>query len=138
PTVRLIAYLVNPTNTVFANAETRELQAAADTLWLRLLTLNIIDQSEIEAAFAAMLREGAGGLLVGGDLLFTNHADQLIALAARHALPTNYGRRNFAVSGGLMSYGTDFADTYRSAGIYTGRILKGEKPADLPVQLATK
>jgi len=138
PSASLLAYLVNPTNPVFAEAELRELQVAARLLGLHLLILNVKDQGEIEAAFTNLAHEGAGGLVVGGDLLFTNNASQLIALANRYAVPTSYGRRDFVVSGGLMSYGTDFADMYRQAGIYTGRILKGEKPADLPVQQVSK
>jgi putative tryptophan/tyrosine transport system substrate-binding protein len=138
PSAPLLAYLVNPANAVFAEAEMREMHAAARFLGLRLLILNASDRSEIETAFTTLVREGAGGLVIGGDLLFTNNASQLIALAARNAIPTSYGRRDYAVSGGLMSYGTDFADMYRQVGIYTGRILKGEKPGDLPVQLVTK
>jgi putative tryptophan/tyrosine transport system substrate-binding protein len=138
PSAPLLAYLVNPANAVFAEAETREMQSAARFLGLRLLILNASDRSEIETAFTTLVREGAGGLVIGGDLLFTNNASQLIALATRNAIPTSYGRRDHAMSGGLMSYGTDFADMYRQVGIYTGRILKGEKPGDLPVQLVTK
>jgi putative tryptophan/tyrosine transport system substrate-binding protein len=138
PSAPLLAYLVNPTNAVFAEAETREMRDAARFLGLRLLILNASDRSEIEAAFTTLVREGAGGLVIGGDLLFTNNASQLIALAARNAIPTSYGRRDFAMNGGLMSYGTDFAGMYRQVGIYTGRILKGERPGDLPVQIVTK
>jgi putative tryptophan/tyrosine transport system substrate-binding protein len=138
PSVSSLAYLLNPANTGFAEAETREMTAAARFLGLRLLILNASDQSEIDAAFATLAREGAGGLVIGGDLLFTNNASQLVALADRNAVPTNAGRHNFAVSGGLMSYGTDFADMYRQAEIYAGRILKGERTEDLPVQLVTK
>jgi putative ABC transport system substrate-binding protein len=138
PSASLLAYLVNPANAVFAEAETQEMKAAARFLRLRLLILNATNRSEIDAAFATLVREGAGGLVIGGDLLFTNDASQLIALAVRNAVPTNAGRRNFAVSGGLMSYGTDFADMYRQAGIYAGRILKSERTEDLPVQLVTK
>jgi len=138
PSASLLAYLVNPTNPVFAEAETGELKAGARLLGLRLLVLNAADQNEIEAGFAILLREGAGGLVMGGDRFFANHLSQVIALATRNAVPTIYASDNFAANGGLMSYGTDFADTYRQVGIYAGRILKGEKPADLPVQQVTK
>jgi ABC-type uncharacterized transport system substrate-binding protein len=114
------------------------MKAASRFLGFHLLILNASDPSEIDAAFATLARERASGLVIGGDLLFTNNASQVIALAHRNEVPTNAGRRNFAVNGGLMSYGTDFADMYRQAGIYTGRILKGEKTEDLPVQLVTK
>jgi putative tryptophan/tyrosine transport system substrate-binding protein len=133
-----IAYLVNPTNPVFAEAEKRELQVAARTLGLRLLILNASDPSEFEGAFATLVRERAGGLVVSGDLLFFNHTHQLVALAARHAVPAIYGRRDYTVAGGLMSCGPDFYDTARQVGVYTSRILNGEKPADLPVQQSTK
>jgi putative tryptophan/tyrosine transport system substrate-binding protein len=138
PSAPLLAYLANPANAVFAEAETREMHAAARFLGVRLLTLKASDRGEIEAAFTTLVREGAGGLVIGGDLLFLNNASQLIALAARNAIPTSYSRRDFAMDGGLMSYGTDFADMYRQVGIYAGRILKGEKPGELPVQLVTK
>jgi putative tryptophan/tyrosine transport system substrate-binding protein len=133
-----IAYLVNPTNPVFAEAEKRELQVAARTLGLRPLILNASDPSEFEGAFATLVRERAGGLVVSGDLLFFNHTHQLVALAARHAVPAIYGRRDYTVAGGLMSCGPDFYDTARQVGVYTSRILNGEKPADLPVQQSTK
>jgi putative ABC transport system substrate-binding protein len=133
-----IAYLVNPTNPVFAEAEKRELQVAARTLGVRLLILNASDPSGFEGAFATLVRERAGGLVVSGDLLFFNHTHQLVALAALHAVPAIYGRRDYTVAGGLMSYGPDFYDTARQVGVYTSRILNGEKPADLPVEQSTK
>jgi putative tryptophan/tyrosine transport system substrate-binding protein len=85
-----------------------------------------------------MAQQGASALVVGGDPSFVARREQIVALAARHAIPTIYPVRDFAVAGGLMSYGTDFADAYRQAGVYTGRIVRGEKPADLPVQRSTK
>jgi len=138
PATTLIAYLVNPINAVFAEPETRELQAAARTLRVHLLILNASDPSEFEAAFATVARERAGGLVVSGEAFFTNHSEQLASLAARHWVPAIYARREGAAAGGLMSYGTDFPEMNRQVGVYTGRILKGEKPADLPVQQVTK
>jgi len=91
-----------------------------------------------DTAFATISQQGAGALLVGADPFFIAHRDHIVALAARHAIPTIYPARDFAVAGGLMSYGTDFVDSYRQAGIYTGRIVRGEKAGDLPVQRSTK
>jgi len=138
PAATLIAYLVNPTNPVFAEPETKELQAAARTLGVRLLILNASDPSEFEAAFATLVLGRAGGLVVGSDTLFQRYPDQLVALAARYRLPAIYGYPATAAAGGLMSYGTDFLGQFRQAGAYVGRILKGERPADLPVQQVTK
>src|SRR5262245_26760492 len=138
PAATSIAFLVNPTNAVIAEAQTRELQVAARTLGVRLLVLNASDPSEFDAGFATLVLERAGGLLVGSDPLFSNRLDQLIALAVRHRLPTMYARRDATVAGGLMSYGTDYFDALRQVGVYVGRILKGDKPAELPVQQATK
>jgi putative tryptophan/tyrosine transport system substrate-binding protein len=138
PTANLIAYLVNPSNAAFAEPETKEIQAAARTVGVRLLILNASDPSDFERAFVAVARERAGGLVVSGASIFTNFADQLAALAARYGVPAIYARREGTTAGGLMSYGTDFPEMYRQVGIYCGRILKGEKPAELPVQQATK
>jgi putative tryptophan/tyrosine transport system substrate-binding protein len=97
------------------------------------------ESADLVAAFRQGLAEvRAGGLVIGAEALFTSHSEQLAALAARYGVPTIYKGREFAAAGGLMSYGSDIADSYRLAGIYTGRVLKGEKPGDLPVQLATK
>jgi putative tryptophan/tyrosine transport system substrate-binding protein len=137
PAALSIGYLVNPTNPFFAEPETRDLQAAARILGVRLLILNASDQGEFDAAFATLVRERAGGLVVSSDPLFFNRSDQLVALAARHRMPVIYTRRA-AAAGGLMSYGTDFPDVWLQTGIYADRILKGEKPADLPVQQVTK
>src|SRR5262245_8201773 len=138
PAATAFAFLVNPTNAVIAEAQTRELQVAAHTLGLRLLVLNASDPSEFEAGFATLVLERAGGLLVSTDALFSNRLNQLIALAVRYRVPTIYARRDATVTGGLMSYGTDYFDALRQVGVYVGRILKGDKPADLPVQQATK
>ena len=107
-------------------------------LGLQLVVLKASTEEEIETVFATMAPQGAGALFVGIDAFFTARRDQIVALAARNKLPAIYGLRGFAVSGGLMSYGTDFADAYHQAGVYAGRILRGEKPADLPVQRSTK
>jgi putative ABC transport system substrate-binding protein len=138
PGVTLIAYLKNPTDKVITEPETRELEVAARILGARLLILNASDQSEIEAAFATLVNEGADALLVGGGTLFFTHFDQIVALAAHHRVPAMYNSRQATVVGGLMSYGTDLPNAFRQVGIYAGRILKGEKPADLPVQQAVK
>jgi putative ABC transport system substrate-binding protein len=137
PAATSIACLVDPTNAVAAETQTRELQVAARILGVGLLILNASDQGEFDAAFATLVREGAGGLVVGSGPLFVNRTDQLVALAARHRVPVIYTGRATA-AGGLMSYGTNFPDLYRQVGVYIGRILKGEKPDDLPVQQVTK
>jgi len=105
------------------------------------LTVQILKAStdrEIDAAFASLVQARTGALLVGTDLVFNSRIEQIVALAARHAIPTMYALREFVVAGGLISYGTSLTEQYRQVGLYTGRILKGEKPADLPVMQATK
>jgi putative ABC transport system substrate-binding protein len=138
PAAAAIALLVNPSNPLQTDAETRELQTAARALGLELHILNASSDGEFDAAFATLLQLGAEALVVQSDPLFTTRRDRLVALAARHAIPAIYGRREIAEAGGLMSCANDFADSYRQAGIYCGRILKGEKPADLPVIQPTK
>ena len=137
PTASVMALLVNSTN---PNTETntKELQAAARTLGVELHVLNASTERDFDAVFAKLIQLRAGGLVIGADNLFASRVKQLAALALRHAVPTIYQDRDFAVAGGLMSYGTGFRETYRLAGNYIGRVLKGEKPADLPVQQATK
>jgi putative tryptophan/tyrosine transport system substrate-binding protein len=137
PTASVMALLVNPTN---PNSETntKDLQAAARTLGLELHVVNASTERDFDAVFAKLIQLRAGGLVIGAGDLFSSRSEQLAALALRHAVPTIYQSRDFAVAGGLLSYGTDFRETYRLAGNYTGRVLKGEKPADLPVQQATK
>jgi putative tryptophan/tyrosine transport system substrate-binding protein len=137
PGAELIAALVNPTNRA-AQAETKELQVAARILGLRLMLLEATGESDLETAFAHVVDKGAGGLFVSSDALFTSHADQLATTASRYGVPTAYSFRQFATAGGLMSYGPDTFGSWRLAGVYTGRILRGEKPADLPVQQVTK
>jgi putative ABC transport system substrate-binding protein len=137
PTARVTALLVNPTNPN-TGTNTKELQTAARTLGLELHILNASTESDFNAVFSKLIQLRAGGLVIAGDPFFTSRAEQLAALALRHLVPTAHASRDFAVAGGLLSYGTDFRETYRLAGNYTGRVLKGEKPADLPVQQATK
>jgi putative ABC transport system substrate-binding protein len=137
PAASVMALLVNPTNPN-AQTNTKALQAAARTLGLELHVLNASTEHDFDAVFAKLIQLQAGGLVIGADNLFASRIEQLAALALRHAVPTIYQSRDFAVAGGLLSYGTDFRETYRLAGNYTGRILKGEKPAGLPVQQATK
>jgi putative tryptophan/tyrosine transport system substrate-binding protein len=139
PTATLIAYLVNSTNPTFTAAESRAVQAAAKVLGLRLLILNASTKGEVEAALNSLVQQQAGGLLLSGDVLFSvSQRDQIVALAAHHPVPVVYDRRQAATGGGLMSYGTDIYDANRLVGNYTGRILKGEKPSDLPVQQSTR
>jgi putative ABC transport system substrate-binding protein len=115
-----------------------DLQAAAPTLGLQLIAANAGTASDLEPAFATFLQQRVGAVLVGTSNLYTRRTEQLAALAARHALPAIYSYREYAVAGGLMSYGSSLSYTYHQVGIYTGRILKGEKPSDLPVQQVTK
>jgi putative ABC transport system substrate-binding protein len=138
PAAKSVALLVNPDNAAATEAEMKEMQRAAHVLGLRLIVLNARAPAEIETAFATTFPNQAGALVVGGDAFFSTHRDQVIALAARYRVPTIYGSHSHIVAGGLMSYGPDTAESYRIVGVYVGRILKGDKPADLPVQLATK
>jgi putative tryptophan/tyrosine transport system substrate-binding protein len=137
PKVATVAHLENPTGPTAA-PEVEEARLAARSLGQQIQVLQASNESEIEAAFTTMARLGVGALHVGGDALFVDRRAQIVALAARHSLPTSYIDREFVAAGGLMSYGTSQADAYRLAGVYAGRILKGEKPADLPVLLPTK
>ena len=138
PTANPIAVLVNPTNPSSAGDEVNELSNAARVMGVRLLVLNAARASDFETVFARLIEERAGALLVSADTFFLSARDQIIALAARAAVPVIYQYRGMALAGGLMSYGSNSSDAYRIAGGYTGRILKGEKPDDLPVQQATK
>jgi len=134
PATKVMALLVNPANPTLADANIKELQAAARRLTLELHVLNASAEPEFDAVFAKLIELRAGGLVIGNDPLFTGRSEELAALAVRHAVPTVYAWREFAVAGGLLSYGVAVPDSYRLAGNYAGRILKGEKPADLPVQ----
>jgi putative ABC transport system substrate-binding protein len=137
PEARAIAMLVNP-NDPLTELFIAEVQEAARAKGLALHILKARTESEIDAAFAGLLQLDAGALLVGGDLFFFGRREQLVALAARHAVPAIYERREFAEAGGLISYGPSFTAVARQAGAYVGRILAGAKPADLPVQQPTK
>jgi ABC-type uncharacterized transport system substrate-binding protein len=138
PTATIIALLVNPANSTNAETLSRELQAAARTLGLQLHVLHASTERDFDAVFASLLRLRAGALLIGSDPFFNSRSQQLVALASRHAMPTMYPFREYALAGGLMSYGNSFAEAHRQVGVYTGRILKGEKPADLPIQQSVK
>jgi putative ABC transport system substrate-binding protein len=115
-----------------------EAEAAGRAVGARIIGVRAASEGEFDAAFANAIREGAGALLVAPSVFFVNHADRLVELAARHRLPAIYHERDFAAAGGLMSYGPNRTDVMRQVGVYTGRVLKGEKPADLPVMLPTK
>jgi putative tryptophan/tyrosine transport system substrate-binding protein len=138
PKATSIAYLRNPTNPAFAESETRELQTAARADGVGLLIFNASRPSEIDTAFADLVQQRADALQVSSDGFLLTHPDQIVALAARNAVPAIYAWPQYPAVGGLMSYGTNIRDAWRQAGIYAGRILKGERPADLPVQQATK
>jgi putative tryptophan/tyrosine transport system substrate-binding protein len=138
PAVTSVAVLVNPTNRIIAEAFARHVQSAAGTLGLKLHVLRAGSKRELEGVFASLAQLRVGALIIGPDVLFTERDEQLAALALRHAVPTVYQYRSFAAAGGLLSYGSDETEYYRLVGAYTGRILKGEKPADLPVQQVTK
>ena len=137
PNATLIAVLMNPRGAFIAD-QTENIRAGAHSVGQNITMLNASTESEIEVAFAALKSKGTQALLVSSDSFFNARREYLVALAARHVVPTIYEFREFAVAGGLMSYGTDLPEGYRQVGIYTGRILKGEKPADLPVYQVTK
>ncbi len=137
PSAAPIAYLVNPTNQS-ADIDLKEVSTAAKVLGIELQILNASTDQELDEAFAALARLRARGLVVSGEPFFDSRRERIVALAARHAVAASYGFREYVVAGGLMSYGTSITDSYRQAGIYVGRILKGEKPADLPVLQPTK
>jgi putative ABC transport system substrate-binding protein len=137
PRASTIAVLVSP-NSPTSEAERRDLLAAAKAVGLQLVVHDASSTRDIEAAFAIFVQRGAGALIVGSGAFLTSTREQVVALATHHALPAMGPLREWAVAGGLMSYGTSISDAYRQAGIYAGRILKGEKPADLPVIRSTK
>jgi putative ABC transport system substrate-binding protein len=138
PTATVVALLVNPTSPNLAEVTAKDLQAAARTLGLQIRVLQASTERELDTAFATLVQLQAGALVIGPDAFFDSRSEQLAALAIRHAVPTIYQFREFAAAGGLISYGGIYTDPFRQAGVYTGRILKGEKPADLPVQQSTK
>jgi putative tryptophan/tyrosine transport system substrate-binding protein len=136
PTATAIAFLVNPNNPN-AKPSAEDMQTAARLIGVKLLVATAVNEFDLDAAFAITVQQ-AQALIVGVDPLFVDRAAELIALAARHAVPTMFGARNQAEAGGLIAYGSAGSDMFRKAGVYIGRILKGEKPADLPVQQPTK
>jgi putative ABC transport system substrate-binding protein len=138
PTARVIGLLVNQADTALAQAQLRAIQSAANTLGLELQVVNASGEHDFDAAFANLIRLRAGGLVISADSVFTRSMEQLATLTVRHSVPAIYLYREFAAAGGLASYGTEITETYRMAGIYAGRILKGEKPAELPVLQPTK
>src|SRR5262245_44254578 len=137
PASTSVAVLLNPSNAQ-AQTQEREAQAAARVIGRQVLVLKAATEREIESAFATLAREKAGALLVGGDTFFTSQAIFFVVLTARHAIPAIYQVRSVVDAGGLMSYGSSLLDAYRQTGVYAGRVLKGEKPADLPIVQPTK
>jgi putative tryptophan/tyrosine transport system substrate-binding protein len=137
PKIATVAFLINPGYS-YVESRIDEGRAAARSLGLRLVVLSANRANDFENAFATLVAEGAGALVINADAVFTGAHRQLVALAARHAIPTIYWLREAVEAGGLMSYGASFAEGYRQAGIYAGRILKGERPTDLPVVRSTR
>ena len=133
-----VAVLLNPANVTVAEATLRDVQEAARVIGLQTDVLNASTSREIDAIFATLARERPDGLFVAPDAFFLSRRVQFATLAARDRIPAIYSNRNYVSAGGLMSYGTDFADSYRQVGVYTGKILSGAKPADLPVLQPTK
>src|SRR5262249_39440986 len=138
PAATRVAVLVNPANATTAESTLRDVVPAARAMGLQMLVLKSSISREIDAAFDTLVRERPDALFVNPDPFFSNRRVQLVHLASRHAVPAIYATRDFAEAGGLMSYGPSVADAYRQVGIYTGRILKGAKPADLPVVQSAK
>lgn len=138
PKATVIAALVNPANPIVAETSERDLLAATRTLGLQLHVLRASTEREIDDAFATLVPLRASALLIDADAVFTSLTKQLAALTIRYAMPAIHASREFVVAGGLVSYGNSPAESYRQAGVYAGRVLKGEKPEDLPVQQATK
>jgi putative tryptophan/tyrosine transport system substrate-binding protein len=138
PAATIVGLLTNPANPPIAEANASAVLSAAHSLGLELHVLKASTERDFESVFANLIQLRAGGLVIGGDPFFTGRQEELAALAARHAVPTVYENREFVAAGGLMSYGGNLPDAYRLSAAYTARILKGEKPADLPVQQSTK
>jgi putative ABC transport system substrate-binding protein len=137
PKAAVVGMMVNPKNPN-TEPDLQDVQSAARSLGVQISVVNASSEREFDAAFARVVEQRAGALIVSPDPFFSSRRDQLVALAAQHAVPAIYEFREFAVAGGLVSYGTNIAATYRQAGIYCGRILSGDKPADLPIQQSTK
>ena len=138
PNARTIALLVDPTDSIIFENTTRGVQTAAQTLGLEVHALNVSSNSDLDVVFPKLIELRAGGLVISGGQFFNSRSKQLAAKALQYSVPTIFPHVDFAAAGGLLSYGTSIIDAYRVAGIYTGRVLKGEKPADLPVQQAIK
>ena len=138
PAASAFALLINPTSPALAAIQSRDLEAAARNLGVQLHLLEASTDRDFDAAFAKAVQLRSAGLVISSDLYFYSRSEQLAALARRYAVPAICGFPDFATAGGLMSYGANFPDAHRQVGVYTGRVLKGEKPADLPVQQATK
>ena len=137
PSATVFGLLINPTNPSIAETNIKSIQSAAKSFVLEMHILYASTEDELDAAFEELKKIKAGGLLIASDSFFSSHVKQLAVLSIRHAVPTVYQFREFAIAGGLLSYGTSFTQSFRTVGNYAGRILKGEKPADLPVQQAT-
>jgi len=137
PTATLVGFLTNPKSPI-VESDTREVQSAASTTGQKILVVSASSDDELDTAFTALVEQHAQALLVMSDPFLNSRLDKTVALAARYALPAMYQFREYAVAEGLMSYGTVLADAFHQMGIYTGKILKGAKPADLPVQQAVK
>jgi putative ABC transport system substrate-binding protein len=138
PGTSSITVLINPTSPTLTKTSIEDAQAAARSLGLELHVLNASTERDFDVVFANLIQLGAGGLVIGTDTFFSSRLEQLAALSVRYAVPTVYHFREFAAAGGLIAYGGSLADAFRGTGVYTGHILKGEKPADLPVQQVTK
>jgi putative ABC transport system substrate-binding protein len=137
PTATVVAVLINPTSPS-ADSQLRNLQAAARALGLQLHVLHASTERDFDSVFETLLQLRAGGLVVASDTFFATHGEQLAALTVRHAVPAIHQSRDFTIAGGVMSYGGSYVESHRQAGVWTGRIIKGDKPADLPVQQVTK
>jgi putative ABC transport system substrate-binding protein len=138
PTTSTFALLINPTSPVLAEMQSRDLQTAARKLGLQVHLLEASTDRDIDTAFARLVQLRSGGLVISSDSFLERRSERLAAVAKRYSVPAICGFREFATAGGLMSYGASITDAFRWIGVYTGRVLKGEKPADLPVQQATK
>ena len=138
PRTSALALLINPTSPALAEIQSRDVQAAARNLGMQVHLLEASTDRDFDPAFARVVQLRSGGLVISSDVLFYVRSERLAALARRYAVPAICGFREFAMAGGLMSYGASIPDAHRQVGVYTGRVLKGEKPADLPVQQATK
>ena len=138
PSTTTIGFLGNPNNSMTDELVTRDVLAAAPAMGIRIQILKATTDREIDAAFESLVQARTGALLVGNDAFFNSRIEQIVALAAHHAIPVMYASPEFIVAGGLISYGASLTEAYRQVGLYAGRILKGEKPADLPVIQASK